>query len=77
MANKHKYQVTIYLGKKDYEEMLEYANFLQVSIATATKIIFDTGKATKEAIDKVDCKSRLKIDYNKVRKEVLKYVEGK
>ena len=41
--NKHKYRVSIYLGKEMYERFEKEAEMMNISIATLTKIILATG----------------------------------
>lgn len=41
--NKHKYRVSIYLGKEMYERFEKEAEMMNISIATLTKIILETG----------------------------------
>lgn len=41
--NKHKYRVSIYLGKEMYERFEKEAEMMNISIATLTKIILQTG----------------------------------
>lgn len=40
---KHKYRVSLYLGKDLYERFEQEAQFMGISVATFTKIILTTG----------------------------------
>lgn len=41
--SKHNYRVSVYLGKKNYEELEALADFLGLSVATITRIMVCTG----------------------------------
>ncbi len=50
--NKHKYRVSIYLGKDNYEELQSIAEKMMIPIATLCKIIFATGLELSKQIEK-------------------------
>lgn len=43
MQDKHKYRVSVYLGKELYEQISVVAEFMGVGVATMAKIILTTG----------------------------------
>ena len=49
---KHKYRVSVYLGKELYEELEKTALIMGVSIATVTKIVLNTGYEFAKSMDK-------------------------
>ena len=48
----HKYRVTIYLGKDLYKTLSGMARFLNMPLATITKILLQTGVDVGNALDK-------------------------
>ena len=49
---KHRYRVSIYLGKDAYEQITQLANMVNVPIATMTRVILETGLQLSKAIEK-------------------------
>lgn len=49
---KHKYRVSVYLGKEVYEELDQDANLMGISIATLTKILITTGYQFAKGVEK-------------------------
>ena len=50
--SKHKYRVSIYLGKELYTQLEQMANIMGVSVATITKIVLNTGYEFARTMDK-------------------------
>ena len=50
--NKHKYRVSIYLGKENYEDLEKIASKMMIPVATLCKIIFATGLEMSKQIEK-------------------------
>lgn len=48
----HKYRVSLYLGKDNYEELEKIANTMMIPVATLCKIIFATGMEVSKQIEK-------------------------
>lgn len=48
---KHRYRVTIYLGKENYEKIEELAHFLGLPVATMTRVILETGLNISTALE--------------------------
>lgn len=55
---KHKYRVSVYLGKELYEQIEDMANILGISISTMTKIILNTGFQIANTMDAVNNTSK-------------------
>lgn len=49
---KHRYRVSIYLGKETYEQVERLAIELGIPVATMTRIILDTGLQISKANEK-------------------------
>jgi len=49
---KHKYRVSIYLGKENYEQLEKIANMMAIPVSTLCKIIFATGMEVSKQIEK-------------------------
>lgn len=49
---KHKYRVTVYLGKDNYNKIKKMADFIQVSPSTIVKMMFDYGMTITDALEK-------------------------
>lgn len=49
---KHKYRVSIYLGKEMYEEFKDMADFFGISIATLTKMMLDNGVQFAKSVER-------------------------
>ncbi len=49
--SKHKYRVSVYLGKEHYEFLEEMSQFMGVSISTLAKIIMNTGFELSKSLD--------------------------
>lgn len=49
---KHKYRVSVYLGKETYEKIEKLADFLGLPVATATKVLLTTGIQISEQLEK-------------------------
>lgn len=62
----HKYRVSVYLGKELYETLNGMANFMQLPLATATRILLETGVQVGTAIDKKNTKELRKYGKSKV-----------
>lgn len=50
--SKHKYRVSIYLGKDNYEKLEQIANVMMIPVSTLCKIIFATGMEVSKQIEK-------------------------
>lgn len=50
--SKHKYRVSIYLGKENYEELEKIADKMMIPVSTLCKIIFATGFELSKQIEK-------------------------
>lgn len=50
--NKHKYRVSIYLGKELYEQFKEGAMLMGISVSTFAKIILNTGFELSKTLEK-------------------------
>ena len=48
---KHRYRVTIYLGKENYEKIEDLAQFLGLPVATMTRVILETGLNLSAALE--------------------------
>lgn len=47
----HKYRVSVYLGKELYETLSGMAKFMNIPLATATRILLETGVKLGSALD--------------------------
>lgn len=63
---KHKYRVSVYLGKDLYEKIDAVAQFMGVSVATMTKIFLSTGFELSKSVDSA------MVDAFKVQQDVIK-----
>lgn len=52
--DKHKYRVSIYLGKDNYNMLKEYAEVLALPLSTLCRVIFETGIEISKTIEKGD-----------------------
>ena len=43
MAKEHKYRVSVYLGKENYELLCKMANLMNMPLSTLTRVMIDTG----------------------------------
>lgn len=50
-TKQHKYRVSIYLGKDLYDTLSAMANFMGLPLATATRIMLQTGVQIGNALD--------------------------
>lgn len=48
---KHRYRVSVYLGKETYEEIAEIAKFIGLPVSTMTRVILETGLNISTALD--------------------------
>lgn len=49
---KHRYRVSLYLGKETYEQIDQLAQFLGLPIATMARVILDTGLQISKELEK-------------------------
>lgn len=49
---KHKYRVSLYLGKETYEQVKELADFLGLPVSTMTRVILETGLQISKTLEK-------------------------
>lgn len=49
---KHRYRVSIYLGKETYEEIASIAEMLNIPVATMTRVILETGLQISKTLEK-------------------------
>lgn len=49
---KHRYRVSIYLGKEAYEQVAELASMVSLPISTMTRVILETGLQISKALEK-------------------------
>ena len=49
---KHRYRVSVYLGKETYEQLEAQANALSLPVATMTRVLIETGFQIAKAIEK-------------------------
>lgn len=54
VSKKHKYRVSIYLGKEGFETLTAMAHSMQIPLASATRIIIDTGLSMAKVFDRKD-----------------------
>lgn len=50
--SKHKYRVSIYLGKELYEELEKSANMMGISVATLARILLNTGNELSKTLER-------------------------
>lgn len=53
-SKKHKYRVSIYLGKEGFETITAMAHSMQIPLASATRILIDTGLSMSKVLDRKD-----------------------
>ena len=51
---KHRYRVSVYLGKETYEQIEGLAVALNIPVASMTRVIIETGFQIARAIEKED-----------------------
>lgn len=51
---KHRYRVSVYLGKENYEQLEGLAVGLNLPIASMTRVLIETGFQVARAIEKGD-----------------------
>ena len=51
---KHRYRVSVYLGKETYEQLERLAIGLNLPIASMTRVLIETGFQVARAIEKGD-----------------------
>lgn len=49
---KHRYRVSLYLGKETYEQIQQLAEFLGLPISTMTRVILETGLQISKSLEK-------------------------
>lgn len=49
---KHRYRVSVYLGKENYEQIKQLGDMLGFSVSTMTRIILDTGLQISKVLEK-------------------------
>jgi len=49
---KHRYRVSVYLGKENYTEIEKLANFFGISVSQMTRVILDTGLQLSKSLEK-------------------------
>lgn len=50
--SKHKYRVSIYLGKELYEELERTAKVMGVSVSTLARILLNTGNELSKTLER-------------------------
>lgn len=65
VSKQHKYRVSLYLGKELYETIYGVSQFLNLPVATTTRILLETGVHLANSLDKQSVN------------EVKKYGKGK
>lgn len=50
--SKHRYRVSIYLGKELYEELEKSANMMGISVATLARILLNTGNELSKTLER-------------------------
>lgn len=48
---KHKYRVSVYLGKENYTTIKSMSDFLGISVSAMTKIFLDTGMSLAKQME--------------------------
>ena len=51
---KHRYRVSVYLGKENYEQLEGLAVALNIPVASMTRVLIETGFQVAKAIEKGD-----------------------
>lgn len=51
---KHRYRVSVYLGKENYEQLEGLADLLNLPVASMTRVLIETGFQVARAIEKGD-----------------------
>ena len=51
---KHRYRVSVYLGKENYEQLERLAVGLNLPVASMTRVLIETGFQVARAIEKGD-----------------------
>ena len=51
---KHRYRVSVYLGKETYEQLEGLAVALNIPVASMTRVLIETGFQVAKAIEKGD-----------------------
>ena len=54
---KHRYRVSVYLGKENYEQLESLAVGLNLPVASMTRVLIETGFQVARAIEKGDQKN--------------------
>lgn len=49
---KHKYRVSLYLGKETYEEIEKLSDFLGLPVATTARVILETGLQISKSLER-------------------------
>lgn len=49
---KHRYRVSVYLGKETYEQIEQLAQFLGLPVSTMTRVILETGLQISKTLEK-------------------------
>lgn len=49
---KHRYRVSVYLGKETYTQIEELAKMLAIPVSTMTRVILETGLQIAKEIEK-------------------------
>ena len=49
---KHRYRVSVYLGKETYEQIKDLGDMLGLSVGTMARIILDTGLQISKTLEK-------------------------
>lgn len=52
LQDKHKYRVSVYLGKDLYQELEQTANIMGISVATLARILLNTGNELGKTLER-------------------------
>lgn len=57
MDNKHKYRVSVYLGKQNHEKLSSMAKAFGMPLSALVRVLLDNGMALADAMEKQETKS--------------------
>lgn len=57
---KHRYRVSVYLGKEAYTQIEDMANMLALPVSTMTRVILETGLQISKQIEKGEKENAIK-----------------
>jgi len=62
--NKHKYRVSMYIGKVNFEKLEKTAELMKIPVASLAKVIFETGLEVSKIIADNREKTRKEAEQN-------------